>query len=186
VGFVLEVGFVFVFEAGALVAALAALAAAALAAGFLASAFLLETFFGLVATELILAVVLLEETFGVAVFLTAGFGAVFTLGFLDVAVFLGLSAVSLEVVFLVFSVAVFFTALVAVVFLGFSPEDDGFFVVATLLLVGAAGFSFAVVGGPLYNLTFPDLPFGSVNNSPSPLAMARLKCAMFAALGSRP
>ena len=34
VGFVLEVGFVFVFEAGALVAALAALAAAALAAGY--------------------------------------------------------------------------------------------------------------------------------------------------------
>lgn len=34
VGFVLEVGFVFVFEAGDLVAALAALAAAALAAGY--------------------------------------------------------------------------------------------------------------------------------------------------------
>ena len=46
--------------------------------------------------------------------------------------------------------------------------------------------SFVVLDGPLYSLTFPDLPFGRVKSSPSPLEMARLKCAMFAAVGSRP
>jgi hypothetical protein len=91
----------------------------------------------------------LEETFGVAVFLTAGFGAAFTLGFLGVAVFLGLSVVSLEVVFLVFSVADFFTVLAAVVFFGFSLVEDGFFVVVTLLLV-EAGFLFYPESEPAY------------------------------------
>jgi hypothetical protein len=103
---------------------------------------LLETFFGFAAVEVILAGAFLEEAFGVAVFLTAGFGAAFTLGFLDVAVFLGLLVVSLGVDFLVFSVADFFTVLAAVVFFGFSLVEDGFFVVVTLLLVGAGGFLF--------------------------------------------
>lgn len=111
---------------------------------FLASAFLLEIFFGFVAVEDFLAVVVfLEEIFGVTVFLTVGFGAAFTLGFLDAAVFLGLSAVTLEVVLLEVSVADFFTALTAVVFLGFSLEEDGFFVVTALLLVEAIGFLFS-------------------------------------------
>jgi len=197
VGFVLEVGFVFVFDAGALVAPLVALTAAALAAGFLASAFLLETFFGFVAAEVFLvAVVFLEETFGVAVFLTVDLEVAFTLCFLVVVLFLdlsaaslvillGLSAVSLEAILLEFSEAGFFTPLEAVVFFGFSLAEDGFFAVTVLLLVGA-GFSFGILDGPLYSLTFPDLPFGRENTSPSPFAMARLRCAMFAALGSRP
>jgi len=196
VGLVFEAGFAFVFEAGALVAALAALVAAALAAGFLASAFLLETFFDFIAVEVFLVVVaFLEETFGVAVFLTVDFEAAFTACFLVVVLFLDLSAMSLDVVFLglstvslvvllEFSEAGFFTTLDAVVFFGLSPVEDGFFAVAVLLLGGAG--SFVVLGEPLYSLTFPDLPFGRENKSPSPLAMARLKCAVFAALGSRP
>jgi len=170
-----------------LAVALIALTAAALAAGFLASVFLLETFFGFAAVVLFLVVmVFLEETLGVAVFLTVGFEAALPLGFLGAAVFLDLSTVSLEVVFLGFSAVDFFTTFV-VVFLGLSLLEDGFFVVVLLFLTEAGFlFSFVAPDGPLYSLTFPDLPFGRVNNSPSPLAMARLKCAMFAAVGSRP
>jgi len=91
--------------------------------------------------DVFLATVFLDGTFEIAVFLTAGFGT----AFLDVAVFLGLSDVSLEIVFLEFSLAGFFTALAAVVFFGFSPIEDGFFVVATLLLVEATGFLFSRV-----------------------------------------
>jgi len=182
--FVFEAGFGFVFETGAL----AALAAAALAAGFLASALLLETLFGFVVVEVFLVVVVfLEETFGVAVFLTVGFEAAFTVCFLVVVLFLDFSAASLEVVFLdllatplevvflEFSEAGFFTALDVVVFFVFSLVDDGFFTVAVLLLIGAGFSSFVVLDEPLYSLTFPDLPFGRENNSPSPFAMARLK-----------
>ena len=117
---------------------------------FLASAFLLETFFGFVAVEVFLVVVaFLEDTFGVAVFLTVDLEATFTLCFLVVVLFLDLSAASLEVVFLglstvalvflEFSEAGFFTTLDAVVFFGFSLVEDGFFAVAVLLL-GGAGF----------------------------------------------
>jgi len=175
--FVLEAGFVFVFEAGALATAFAALTAAAFAAGFLASAFLLETFLGFVAVVAFFVVVFFEETL-VAAFLTTGFEDTFAL------VLLGFSAVPLDVAF-EFSAAGFFTAFVA--FLNLSPVEDGFLVVVTLFLVeGGFLFSFVVLDDPLYSLTLPDLPFGRVNISPSPLAIARLKCAMFAAVGSRP
>ena len=97
----------------------------------------------------LVVVVFLEETFGVAVFLTAGLEATFTLCFLVVVLFLDLSAASLEVVFLglstvalvflEFSEAGFFTTLDAVVFFGFSPVEDGFLAVAMVLL-GGAGF----------------------------------------------
>jgi len=182
-GFVFEAGFAFVFDAEALTTPLVALTTAALAAGFLASAFLLETFFGF-AAAVFFVVAFFEETLAVAVFLTVGFVAAFPLGFLGATVFLGLSAAALEVVF---PVAGFFTAFV-VVFLGFSPVEDGFLVVVGVVFFVEAGFlfSFVVLVGPLYSLTFPDLPFGRVNNSPSPLEMARLKCAMFAAVGTRP
>jgi len=176
----LEAGFV--FDPGALVAALTALTAAALAAGFLASTFLLETFFGFAAAVAFFVVVFFEETLGVAAFLTVGFKAAFALDFLSAVAFLGFSIVSLEVAF-VLSVADFFAA----VLLGLSPVEDGFLTVATLFLAEAGFlFSFVVLDDPLYNLTFPDLPFGRANISPSPLAIARLKCAMFAAVGSRP
>jgi len=183
-GFVFEAGFAFVFEAETLTTALVALVAAALTAGFLASAFLLESFFGFAAVVFLVAVAFFEETLGVAVFLTVGFETALPLGFLGVAVFLGSSAASLGVVF---PVAGFFADFV-VVFLGFSPVEDGFLVVVEVVFLVEAGFlfSFVVLEGPLYSLTFPDLPFGRVNNSPSPLEMARLKCAMFAAVGSRP
>jgi len=184
IDFVFEAGFAFVFEAGALETALMAFTAAALAAGFLASAFLLETFFGFAAVVFLVGVIFFEETLGVAVFLTVGFEAAFPLGFLGAVVFLGLSAASLGDVL---PVVGFFIAL-AVVFLGFSPVEEGFLVVAEVTFLVEAGFlfSFVVLDGPLYSLTFPDLPFGRVNNSPSPFEMARLKCAMFAAVGSRP
>jgi len=180
--FVFEMGFVLVFEAG-----LAALTAAALAAGFLASAFLLETFFGFAAAVFLVVAVLFEGTLGVAVFLTVGFDVDLPLGFLGAAAFLGLSDASLEDAFLVLSVDGFFTTFAAV-FLGFSLVEDGFLVAAEVVFLVETGFlfSFVVLEGPLYSLTFPDLPFGRVNNSPSPLEMARLKCAMFAAVGSRP
>ena len=86
--------------------------------------------------------------------MAVGFEAAFTLGFLDTVVlfdlsamslevvFLGLSAVSLEAVFLEVSVASFFTALVVIVFFGFSLVEDGFFVVVVLFLV-EAGFLFS-------------------------------------------
>lgn len=120
---------------------------------FLASALLLETFFGFVAVEVFLVVVaLLEETLGVAVFLTVDFEAAFTLCFLVVVlffdfsaaslevIFLGLSATSLEAAFLEFSEAGFFTTFDAAFFC-FSLVEDGFLAVAVLLLVGA-GFLF--------------------------------------------
>jgi hypothetical protein len=182
-GFVLEAGFVFVFEEGALVEDFAALTAAAFAAGFFASTFLLETFFGFPAAVVFFAVVFFEETLGVAVFLTTGFEGAFALDFLDAVALLSFSVVSFDAA-LELSVAVL---LAAFAFLGLSLEEAGFLTVLALFLLEAGLlFSLVVLGDPLYNLTFPDLPFGRVNISPSPLAMARLKCAMFAALGSRP
>jgi len=178
--FVFEAGFAFVLEAGAFIA----FAAAAFTAGFLASAFLLETFFGFAVVAFLDAVAFLEETLGVAAFLVTGLEATFPPAFFDGA-FLGLSVTSLGVAFEP-SVDDFFTALV-VGFLGFSLVEDGFLVVELVFLAeGGFLFSFVVPDGPLYSLTFPDLPLGRVNSSPSPLAMARLKCAMFAAVGSRP
>ena len=106
---------------------------------FLASAFLLETFFGFAAAVFLVVVVFFEETLGVAVFLTVGLEAALPLGFLGVAVFLGLSAASLETVFLAFSADGFFTF--AVVFLGFSLVEDGFLMVEVVFLV-EAGFLF--------------------------------------------
>lgn len=103
---------------------------------------MLETFLGFVAVVVFLvAVVFLEETFGVAVFLTAGFEAVFPLGFLDVTVFLGLSATSLGGAFLRFSVAGFSTAF-AVILLDFSPAEDGFLVAIGVVFLAGAGFLF--------------------------------------------
>jgi len=179
------VGFVLVFEAGALVVALAALTAAALAAGFLASAFLLESFFGFAAVATFFAgVVFFVEALEVVAFLTAGLGATFALGFLGAPALFGFSAVLLDV--FNFSAAGFFTTFAAD-FLGLSLVEGGFLAVVVVFLAEAGFvFSFVVLDGPLYNLTFPDFPFGRVNISPSPLAMARLRCAMFAAVGSRP
>jgi hypothetical protein len=103
---------------------------------------LLETFLGFVAVVVFLVtVVFLEETFGVAVFLTAGFEAVFPLGFLGATVFLGLSVTSLGAAFLRFSVAGFFTAF-AVVLLGLSPAEDGFLVAIEVVFLTGAGFLF--------------------------------------------
>jgi len=186
VDFVLEAGFVFVFDPGALVAALMALTAAAFAAGFLASAFLLETFFGFVAVVAFFVVVaFFEGTLTADSFLTVGFKVPFPLVFLSAVVFLGFSTMFLEVVFAL-SVGDFFTAFTTVL-LDLSPAEDGF-LVAVVLFLAETGFlfSFVVLGDPLYSLTFPDFPFGRANISPSPLAIARLKCAMFAAVGSRP
>lgn len=152
-GFVLEAGFVFVFDPGALVAVLTALSAAALAAGcrkghhprvpkqdfaltFLASVFLLEVFFGFVAAEVFFVMAFFEETLGVAAFLTVGFEVAFVLDFFGATVFLDFSTVALVVAFEL-SAADFF----AVVLLGFSPVEDGFLVVVTLFLV-EAGFLF--------------------------------------------
>lgn len=73
--------------------------------------------------------------------MAGAFEAAFVLGFLDTEVLLVLSAASLEVVFLELSVADFFTAFAAVVLFGFSPIEDGFLVVAVLLLV-EVGFLF--------------------------------------------
>ena len=101
---------------------------------------MLETFLGFAAAVFLVVVVFFEETLGVAVFLTAGFEAVLPLDFLAATVFLDLSAASLEAVFLLFSVAGFFTAFV-VVFLGFSPVEAGFLVVVEVFLV-EAGFLF--------------------------------------------
>lgn len=86
-------------------------------------------------------VVFFEETLVVAVFLTVGLEATFPLGFLDVTVFLGLSAASLEAVRLEFSATGFFTAF-AVVFLGFSLVEDGFLMVAEVIFLAKAGFLF--------------------------------------------
>lgn len=108
---------------------------------FLASVFLLETFFGFVVVDFLVVVAFFEETLGVAVFLTVGFDATFPIGFLGATVFLGLSVVSLEVVFLGFSAGDFFTAF-AVVFLGFSPVEDGFLVVVEVVFLVEAGFLF--------------------------------------------
>ena len=84
-------------------------------------------------------VVFFEETLVVAVFLTVGLEATFPLGFLDVTVFLGLSA--LEAVRLEFSATGFLTAF-AVVFLGFSLVEDGFLMVAEVIFLAKAGFLF--------------------------------------------
>jgi hypothetical protein len=103
---------------------------------------LLETFFGFVATVVFLAAVaFLEETLGVAVFLTVGFEAGLPLGFLGVVAFLGLSATSLDVAFFEFSAAGFFTTF-AVAFLGFSLVEDGFLVVIEVVFLADAGFLF--------------------------------------------
>lgn len=102
---------------------------------------MLDTFFGFVAVVVFLpAVVFLEESLGVAVFLAVGFEDTFPLGFLDAGVFLDLSATALEVAFLEISMAGFFTAL-ATAFFGFSLVEDGFFVVVVPLLVDT-GFLF--------------------------------------------
>ena len=108
---------------------------------FLASVFLLETFFGFAAVVFLVVVAFFEETLGVAVFLIVGFELALPLGFLGAAVFLGLSAASLDVVFLGFSVDGFFTTF-AVVFLGFSPVEDGFLVVAEVVFLVEGGFLF--------------------------------------------
>lgn len=106
---------------------------------FLASAFLLETFFGFAAVVAFFAVeVFLEETLGVATFLTAGFGVAFALGFLEAITFLGFSTVSLEAVFV--PSAAFFVTLAVVLFC-LSLAEDGFLVVVTLFLE-EAGFLF--------------------------------------------
>ena len=106
----------------------------------------------------LVVVALLEETFGVAVFLTVDFEGAFTFCFLVVVDFLDFSAASLEVVFLglsaaslvvflEFSEAGFLTALDAAAFFGFSLVEDGFFAVAVVLLVGA-GFLFGASQNP--------------------------------------
>lgn len=157
---------------------MAALTAAALAAGyrnrsatvagsisftvtFLASAFLLETFLGFVTVVVFLDVVFLEETLGVAVFLTVDFEAIFPLGFLDTAVFFGLSAASLELVFLELSVADFLVALAAVVFFGLSAASlelvflevsvVGFFTALATVVF----FCFSLVEGGFLVVTVP-------------------------------
>jgi len=85
-------------------------------------------------------VVFLEETLGVAVFLTVGFEAAFPAAFLGATALLGLSVTSLEVVLFGFSVEVLFTAL-TIVFLGFSPVEAGFLVVE-LVFLAEVGFLF--------------------------------------------
>lgn len=153
-GFVLEAGFVFVLEEGALVAAFTALTAAAFAAGFLersaseeprrdfiltffASAFLLETFFGFPTVVVFFAVIFFEETLGVVVFLIVGFEGAFALDLLDAVAFLTFSVVPFEAV-LECSVAELFTALA---FLGLSLVEAGFLTVLALFLL-EAGFLF--------------------------------------------
>lgn len=89
----------------------------------------------------LVVVAFLEETLGVAVFLTVGFEAALTLDLLDAEIFLALSAASLEAILLELSEAGFFTAFATAVFFGFSLVDDGFFVVVVLLLV-EVGFLF--------------------------------------------
>jgi len=108
---------------------------------FLASAFLLETFFGFAAVVFLVVAAFFEETLGVAVFLTVGFEVALPVDFLGAAVFLDLSAVSLDVVFLGLSLDGFF-ATFAIVFLGFSLVEDGFFVVAEVVFFVEAGFLF--------------------------------------------
>jgi len=108
---------------------------------FLASAFLLETFFGFAAVVFLVVADFFEETLGVAVFLTADFEVALPVGFLGAAVFLDLSAASLEVTFLGFSADDFFTTF-AVVFFGRSLVEDGFLVVAEVVFLVEAGFLF--------------------------------------------
>jgi hypothetical protein len=97
----------------------------------LASVFLLETFLDL-AVAVFFVAAFLEETLGVAVFLTPGLETTFVVGFFD-AVFLGFSVVSLEVA-LEFSVVCFLTAFVAV-FLGVSLAEEGFLAVVVTFLM---------------------------------------------------
>lgn len=78
---------------------------------------------------------LLEETLGVAVFLTVGFKVAFALDLLGTAALLCFSTVSLETVFVLS--AVDFFPVFDVGFLGLSLTEDGFLVAVTVFLAEA-------------------------------------------------